>query len=202
MQSKELNSKDKCEEKKIILIDNYDSFVYNIYQYLCQLGVIVDVVRNDDVASVDNYDAIVISPGPGRPENAGLCPRIVEKYAGVKPILGICLGHQVIGYVFGSKIINAKRIMHGKVSNIEHDSEGIFKNVCNPFLAVRYHSLVLSEVPREFKLSAKSIDDGEIMGIRNEKLMIEGVQFHPESVMTAEGMKILKNFIQIYLSKE
>lgn len=196
------SNKDKDVKRKIILIDNYDSFVYNIYQYLCQLGVAVDVVRNDGVNNIDNYDAIVISPGPGRPENAGMCPHIVEKYAGVKPILGICLGHQVIGYVFGSKIVNAKRIMHGKVSKVEHDSEGIFKNVCNPFLAVRYHSLVLREVPSEFKLSARSIDDGEIMGIRNEKLMIEGVQFHPESVMTAEGIKMLKNFIQIYLSKE
>ncbi|MCS7214068.1 MAG: aminodeoxychorismate/anthranilate synthase component II [Candidatus Calescibacterium sp.] len=186
---------------KIILIDNYDSFVYNIYQYLCQLGVEVDVFRNDEVSleNIKNYDGIVISPGPGRPEDSGLSPKIVEKFAGVKPILGVCLGHQTIGYVFGVKIVNAKRIMHGKISKVQHDSLGIFRGVVNPVSSVRYHSLVLEEVPPDFVLSAKSIEDDEIMGIRNEKLKIEGVQFHPESVMTVDGLKMLKNFIDIYV---
>lgn len=186
---------------EIVLIDNYDSFVFNIYQYLCELGAKVDVFRNDEIAleSIEKYDAIVISPGPGRPDEAGLCPKIVEKFAGKKPILGICLGHQVIGYVFGSKIKNAKRIMHGKISKVSHDSKGIFKDIPNPTPAVRYHSLVIDEVPKGFTLSAKSIEDDEIMGIRNEELKIEGIQFHPESVMTKDGMRILKNFIDIYV---
>lgn len=187
----------------LVLVDNYDSFVYNIYQYLCYLGAVVDVVRNDEISLEDlkKYDGIVISPGPGRPEEAGLSPAVVERYAGVKPILGVCLGHQIIGYVFGAKVVNAKRIMHGKISKIEHDQKGIFRGIQNPTISVRYHSLVLQDVPRGFTKTARSIEDDEIMGIRNEKLLIEGVQFHPESVMTVDGMKMLKNFIELYVCK-
>lgn len=183
---------------KVILIDNYDSFVYNLYQYLCELGAEVDVFRNDEVPKdLSKYNAIVISPGPGRPENSGRCPEVVEKYAGKKPILGICLGHQIIGYVFGAKIRNAKTIMHGKVSKINHDGKGIFQGVSNPTYATRYHSLVIDNLPEGFIISATSEEDGEIMAIRHISLPIEGVQFHPESVMTYEGKKMLANFLEM-----
>ncbi len=182
----------------MVLVDNYDSFVYNIYQYLCELGAEVDVFRNDRVPSdLSKYHGILLSPGPGRPEDAGACPEIVEKYAGKRPILGVCLGHQVIGYVFGAKIINAKRIMHGKISRIIHDEKGIYKGIQNPTLGTRYHSLVLDRVPENFVLSARSEGDDEIMGIRHKELPVEGIQFHPESVMTLDGKKMLMNFIKI-----
>ncbi len=185
---------------KIILIDNYDSFVYNLYQYLCKLGAETDVFRNDDVPlNLEGYQGIIISPGPGRPENSGRCPLIVEKYAGKIPILGVCLGHQIIGHVFGAKITNARRIMHGKVSRILHDKEGIYRGIPNPTFAVRYHSLAIDSVPEDFVLSSKS-EDEEIMGIRHKVLPIEGVQFHPESCMTSDGEAMLKNFINLCLS--
>jgi len=186
------------KRKKILLVDNYDSFVYNLYQYLCEIGAEVDVFRNDEVPSnLSDYMGIVISPGPGRPEDAGRSPWIVEKYAGKIPILGVCLGHQVIGYVFGVKIVNAKKIMHGKTSYIKHDGKTIFAGLQNPILATRYHSLVLAEVPKDFELSAVSDDDGEIMGVRHKFIPVEGIQFHPESAMTWEGKKMLKNFLKI-----
>ena len=183
---------------KILLIDNYDSFVYNLYQYLWEIGAEVDVFRNDEVPSdISGYRGIVISPGPGRPEEAGRSPEVVERYAGKIPILGVCLGHQVIGYVFGSKVVNAKKIMHGKTSYIKHDGKGIFSGVPNPTLGTRYHSLVLDEVPRDFELSAVSEGDDEIMGIRHRTMLIEGIQFHPESIMTSDGKKMLRNFLKI-----
>lgn len=194
------HSRERRRTPHIILIDNYDSFVYNIYQYLCQLGARVDVVRNDEISigSLKKYDGIVISPGPGRPEEAGLSPSVVERYAGARPILGVCLGHQIIGYIFGAEIVNAKRIMHGKISEIEHDQMGLFKDIPNPTSVVRYHSLVIRDVPKDFKLTARA-EDGDIMGIRNERLKIEGIQFHPESVMTTHGLKMMKNFLDLYV---
>lgn len=190
--------KPERKKLKIVLIDNYDSFVYNLWQYLSELSAEVDVFRNDEVPSdLSRYSGIVISPGPGRPENAGRTPHIIEKYAGRKPILGVCLGHQAIGYVFGAKIINAKRIMHGKTSKIKHDGKGIFEGVENPSVGTRYHSLVLESVPKDFVLSAISLEDEEIMGIRHKNFPLEGIQFHPESIMTHQGKKMIDNFLKI-----
>lgn len=187
--------------KKIFLIDNYDSFTYNIYQYLGKLGVDVVVLRNDKFTFEEfekmNFDGVVISPGPSRPENAGLTVNFIQNYAGKIPILGICLGHQAIGYAFGAKIIRAKKVMHGKTSEIYHDGKTIFYRLKNPFIATRYHSLLVDKntLPQEFEISAWTIDD-EIMGIRHKKFFLEGVQFHPESILTEDGILIFKNFIE------
>ena len=182
---------------KVLVIDNYDSFVYNLVQYVGERGVKVVVKRNDvgiEELKKVGADRVIISPGPGRPENAGFSEEVVKELS--CPILGVCLGHQVIGHAFGAKIGYAQKIMHGKVSVIYHDSAGILKGMKNPFRATRYHSLVVCE--GEFssclQISART-EKGEIMGIRHRTLPIEGVQFHPESILTEEGKKIIGNFL-------
>jgi anthranilate synthase component 2 len=190
------------------MIDNYDSFTYNIVHYLAELGADVIVKRNDEIGveEIENYspDALVISPGPCTPNEAGISVRAIRHYAGKLPILGVCLGHQSIGVAFGAKIRRAKTLKHGKSSDITHTGEGILKGLPNPFSAIRYHSLVIDEksLPAELKVTARSNDDGEIMAIQHTKLPIFGVQFHPESIGFNEnyrrwGMKILENFLRI-----
>lgn len=189
------------DEQKVLVIDNYDSFVYNLVQYVGEFGASVSVLRNDvDIGEVEkiNPDKVVISPGPGRPENSGVSLQIIKKLGVNTPILGVCLGHQAIGYVFGAKVVHAKRIMHGKTSKIYHDGEGIFKNVKNPIYATRYHSLIVSHenFPHCLSTPAKTNQD-EIMGIRHQNYLIEGVQFHPESILTDDGKKIIRNFLEM-----
>jgi len=185
----------------VVVIDNYDSFVYNLVQYLGTLGEVVEVYRNDKVSlrkiREKNPDAIVISPGPGRPSDAGVSGRIIEKFAPTIPILGVCLGHQCIGEVFGAKIVRAKRLMHGKTSQIYHYGQGIYHSIKNPFVATRYHSLIIKEdtLPSCLMLTAWT-EENEIMGIRHRVFPVFGMQYHPESILTKEGMKILKNFLK------
>jgi anthranilate synthase/aminodeoxychorismate synthase-like glutamine amidotransferase len=185
---------------KVLVIDNYDSFVYNLVQYVGEQGVEVVVRRNDvgieELKKIE-ADKLIISPGPGRPESAGVSEEAVRIFSLKIPILGVCLGHQVIGDVFGAKIGYARRIMHGKVSVIHHDSHGLLKGVKNPFYATRYHSLVVcvEDLPSCLQISARA-EDGEIMGIRHRTLPIEGVQFHPESILTGEGREIIRNFLR------
>ncbi len=188
------------------MIDNYDSFTYNIVQYLYELGAEVDVKRNDqitiqDMKKMNDFEAIVISPGPCTPNEAGISVDVIKEFKGKYPILGVCLGHQSIGTAFGAKIIKAKCLMHGKTSEIYHNQKGIFKGIPSPFKAVRYHSLVIDEntLPEDIEITARS-DDNEIMGIEHKKYKIWGVQFHPESILTEYGKKLLKNFME--LSKE
>ena len=187
----------------ILMIDNYDSFTYNIVQYLREMASDVEVVRNDaitvDQITALNPQAIVISPGPGRPESAGTSLEAIRTFAGKIPILGVCLGHQAIGACYGASIIHAKRLMHGKTSDITADGEGIFKGLGNgTFKAMRYHSLVIDEstLPDCLKITARS-EDGEIMGVRHKDYLIEGIQFHPESIMTPVGKRILRNFLKL-----
>jgi anthranilate synthase/aminodeoxychorismate synthase-like glutamine amidotransferase len=184
------------------MIDNYDSFTYNLVQYLGELGAGVDVVRND-VETVDALlarrpEGLVVSPGPGRPADAGVSIEAVRRFgeAGI-PVLGVCLGHQAIGEAFGGRIIRARTIMHGKVSRISHDGRGVFRGLPQPFEATRYHSLVIdpSAVPAVLEVSART-DDGEIMGVRHRTLPITGIQFHPESILTREGKHLLANFLE------
>jgi len=184
----------------LLLIDNYDSFTYNLYQYLCELGQEVVVVRND-AASVAELEAmrperIVISPGPSSPDKAGLSNDVLRHFAGKVPILGVCLGHQCIGYVFGGQVAGAGEIVHGKTSRIEHDGKGVFAGLPNPFEAVRYHSLAIQpdSVPEALEVTAWS-DSGVIMGVRHRWFPIEGVQFHPESILTTVGKDLLRNFL-------
>tara|TARA_B110000971_G_scaffold55545_1_gene56486 strand:- start:497 stop:1069 length:573 start_codon:yes stop_codon:yes gene_type:complete len=185
---------------KIILIDNYDSFTFNLYHYLSSLNVKVDVVRNDKITDKDiiikKYDRIVISPGPGNPNQSGNCIKIVKSLYKKIPILGVCLGHQIIGQVFGSKIIQAKEIMHGKTSLIKSNKIGILKNLPSRFEATRYHSLIIDKktLSKDFEITAQT-KDGIIMGIMHKEYNVHGVQFHPESIKTIIGIKILKNFI-------
>jgi len=190
---------------RVLLIDNYDSFVYNIAQYLGELGASVMVFRNDTInvkkAKRLNPDRIIISPGPGTPEDKsffGNCISIIRRLGSKIPILGICLGHQGIAYAFGAKISHASKLMHGKTSMIKHDGKGIFRGVSNPFEATRYHSLVVSvfDMPSSLKITAYSLEDCEIMGLRHVEYPIEGIQFHPESILTREGKKMLKNFLE------
>jgi len=190
---------------KFLIIDNYDSFVYNLAQRLGELGINSDVVRNDKITIDEikngNYDAIVISPGPGTPEDKryfGICKNVILELGPETPILGVCLGHQGIIDCFGGKVTNAKNIRHGKTSQIKHYGDSLFKGVENPFRATRYHSLVGEKtiIPDSLKITAVAEDDGEIMGVSHKEFIIEGVQFHPESIMTNEGKKILKNFIE------
>ena len=187
--------------KKIILIDNYDSFTFNLYHYLSSLKVDVDVIRNDQITSKEifkrKYNKIVISPGPGNPNQSGNCLRIVKKLHKKVPILGVCLGHQIIGQVFGSKIIQAKKLMHGKTSEIKSFKTGILKNLPKSFNATRYHSLIIDKknLSNDLVITAQT-KDGVIMGIMHKKYNIHGVQFHPESIKTKIGIKILKNFIK------
>ena len=186
---------------RLLIIDNYDSFTYNLVQYLGELGAEVDVVRNDevDVGTLlgRSGDGLVISPGPGTPDDAGVSMEAIERFswAGV-PVLGVCLGHQSIGQVYGGRIIRARSIMHGKISTIEHDGKGVFEGLPQHFEATRYHSLVIEEssLPDALEITART-DDGEIMGVRHRTLAIEGVQFHPESIMTGEGKRLLGNFM-------
>ena len=189
----------------ILIIDNYDSFTYNIYQYICELGYIVEVHKNDRITISDikrlDPSHIIISPGPGRPEDSGVSVEVVKKLSGVIPILGVCLGHQVIGHVFGADIINADDIMHGKVSVIEHDSKGVFYRLRTQLKVVRYHSLVIDEqsLSNDFMITAwtkSSLGKKVIMGISHKFLPIEGVQFHPESILSEEGLNLLNNFIK------
>lgn len=186
----------------VLMIDNYDSFTYNLVQYFGDLGCKIKVFRNDELQAEKipklKFDKIVISPGPGRPENAGISVELIRMFEGKKPILGVCLGHQCIGFVYGGKILGARQLMHGKTSLIYHNNENIFKGIPNPFSATRYHSLVIEKktIPSVLEITAWS-DDGEIMGVRHKKYDIYGVQFHPESILTNEGKKILINFLKI-----
>jgi anthranilate synthase component 2 len=191
---------------KFLIIDNYDSFVYNVAQLLGELGVSSDVVRNDkitiDEIKKQNYDAIVISPGPGTPEDEryfGICTKVITEIGPTKPILGICLGHQGIIHAFGGKVVNAGHVRHGKTSPIQYSESPLFEGVQNPFKATRYHSLVGDKtiIPDVLEVTATALDDKEIMAVRHKKYPIEGVQFHPESVMTGEGKKILSNFVKM-----
>jgi anthranilate synthase/aminodeoxychorismate synthase-like glutamine amidotransferase len=185
----------------VLLIDNYDSFVYNLVQELGELGADPIVYRNDaiDPAGIEAIgpDAIVISPGPGRPNSAGVSIEVISSFAGRIPILGVCLGHQCIGEVFGGQTVRAPSLMHGKTSEIHHDGGGVFAGLPNPFVATRYHSLVVApeSVPDVLEVTA-STSDGVIMGLRHRQLAVEGVQFHPESVLTASGPRLLENFLQ------
>ena len=184
----------------VLLIDNYDSFTYNLYQYIGELYPNVEVVRNDEVMvdEVLNSGArrIVLSPGPGRPEDAGICVELIRKLQGRVPLLGICLGHQAIGYAYGGKIVRAGKIVHGKTSMIIHSGHWVFYGVKNPICATRYHSLVIEKesLPEELEITART-SDGTIMGIKHKKLPVYGVQFHPESVLTENGKEILRNFL-------
>jgi len=184
----------------ILLIDNYDSFTYNLYQYLCELGQAVKVARNDSI-TMENIEKlaperIVISPGPGRPENAGISNEVILRFGGRVPILGVCLGHQCIGQAYGGEIEHAGEIKHGKTSLIYHDGRGVFKSLTSPFPAVRYHSLAVSRysLPECLEVTAWTEND-IIMGLRHREFPVEGVQFHPESIMTNVGKEILKNFL-------
>jgi para-aminobenzoate synthetase component II len=186
----------------ILLVDNYDSFTYNLAQYLGELGCQVEVHRNDKISVEDiirrKPQKIVISPGPCTPQEAGICVELIQKLAGKIPILGVCLGHQAIGAAFGGKIIRAPKLFHGKTSDIEHDGKGIFRKLTNPFTATRYHSLIVERksLPRELTITAET-QDGIIMGMRHKRYLLEGVQFHPESVLTVPGKELLQNFLSL-----
>ena len=191
---------------RLIMVDNYDSFTYNLVQYFGELGADVTVVRNDEV-TVEDIDAlrpdkIVISPGPCTPKEAGISVETIRRYAGKYPILGVCLGHQSIGYTFGGNIIHAKSIMHGKTSLVYHNDVGVFKGLNNPFTATRYHSLVIEQatLPDCLEVTAWTQDEAgnmeEIMGVRHKTLDVEGVQFHPESILTEHGHDMLRNFLE------
>jgi len=186
----------------ILLLDNYDSFTYNLAQYLGELGCQVEVHRNDKISVEDivrrKPQKIVISPGPCTPQEAGICVELIQKLAGKIPILGVCLGHQAIGAAFGGRIIRAPKLFHGKTSDIEHDGKGIFRKLTNPFTATRYHSLIVERksLPRELTITVQT-HDGIIMGMRHKRYRLEGVQFHPESVLTAPGKELLQNFLSL-----
>lgn len=186
----------------ILVIDNYDSFTYNLVQYLGELGANIKVFRNDKVSIRDittlKPTHILISPGPGKPKDAGISKEVIRKFAGRIPILGVCLGHQCIGEVYGGKVIRAHRLMHGKTSLIYHNSRTIFKGLLNPFEATRYHSLLVERksFPDCLEIIAET-KEREIMGLKHKKYLLWGVQFHPESILTAEGKKLLKNFLKI-----
>jgi anthranilate synthase/aminodeoxychorismate synthase-like glutamine amidotransferase len=185
----------------IAMIDNYDSFTYNLVQYLGELGAEVRVFRNDEI-SVDEIEAlqpshVVVSPGPGTPDAAGITLRLIERIAGRVPLLGVCLGHQAIGQAFGGRVVRAKQVMHGKVSRIRHDAKGLFASLPDEFVATRYHSLAVDRdtLPDCLSVTAEA-EDGEIMGLRHRELPVEGVQFHPEALLTEYGHRMLQNFIE------
>ena len=184
----------------ILMIDNYDSFTYNLVQYLGELGTDVEVRRNDAISAAEaearNPSHIVLSPGPCTPDQAGVTLELIGRLAGKVPILGVCLGHQAIGQAFGGKVIRAKHVMHGKVSRVSHDEQGLFTGIPQDFIATRYHSLVVerASLPRELEITAES-EDGEIMGLRHRALPVQGVQFHPEALLTEHGHRMLENFI-------
>ena len=185
----------------ILMIDNYDSFTYNIVQYMGELGADIQVERNDQISIEEieslNPKKIVISPGPCTPDKAGVSIEAIRNFAGKIPLLGVCLGHQSVGAAFGGEVVKAGKLMHGKTSEVRHDGKTLFKGLPNPFTATRYHSLVLNRktLPDCFEITAES-DDNEIMGIRHKELSVEGVQFHPESILTTHGKDLLKNFIE------
>ncbi len=189
----------------LLMIDNYDSFTYNLVQYLGELGEDIRVFRNDKISIQKieklNPDKIVISPGPCTPNEAGISVRVIQHFAGKIPILGVCLGHQSIGAAYGAEIVNAPRLMHGKTSMIHHDGKTIFKGLPNPFEATRYHSLIIKKdtLSDDFDITAWT-DSDEIMGIRHKKLLVEGVQFHPESILTKVGKDLLRNFLNLKIS--
>jgi anthranilate synthase/aminodeoxychorismate synthase-like glutamine amidotransferase len=186
----------------VLVIDNYDSFTYNLVQYLGELGAGVEVMRNDavtlDDVAASKPDRIVISPGPGRPEEAGITMDLIRRFGQQTPILGVCLGHQAIGAVFGGSVVRAQAPMHGKTSTIEHDGRGVFLGISGPFVASRYHSLVVADegLPLDLIVSARTREDRTIMGLRHRSWPVHGVQFHPESILTAEGRQILRNFLE------
>jgi anthranilate synthase component II len=187
---------------RVLVIDNYDSFAYNLVQYLGELGATVTVVRNDaeSVADIEarRPERIVISPGPGRPEDAGVTMDLIRILGPRTPILGVCLGHQALGAVYGGSVIRAAVPMHGKTSTIEHNGRGVFSGLTAPFQASRYHSLVVAEenLPGDLEITARTREEGIIMGLRHRTLPVHGVQFHPESIMTSEGRRILRNFLE------
>ncbi|MGD9651589.1 MAG: aminodeoxychorismate/anthranilate synthase component II [Candidatus Dadabacteria bacterium] len=186
----------------ILMIDNYDSFTYNLVHYLSELGEEVTVARNDKISLEDvgkmSPEIIVVSPGPCTPKEAGVSVDVIKEFAGRTPILGVCLGHQSMAYAYGAEIVRAGRLLHGKTSPIRHDEKGIYKDIPNPFEATRYHSLLIEKttLPDEFEVSAWT-DEGEIMGIRHKEHLMEGVQYHPESILTKHGKDILRNFIEL-----
>ena len=186
---------------RVLVIDNYDSFTYNLVQYFGELGAEVLVKRNDDV-SVDDVkqagaERICISPGPGRPENAGISEKVIREFAGKMPILGVCLGHQCIAQAFGGEVIRAPRLMHGKTSLVHHNNRGVFDNLQQPLAATRYHSLIVQRenLPADLEITAET-EQGEIMGLQHKRFPVHGVQFHPESILTVEGKKLLANFLR------
>jgi len=189
----------------ILVIDNYDSFTYNLVQYLGELGAEVQVIRNDKLTNEDIKqlapDQLLISPGPCTPNEAGISVDAIKYYAGKLPVFGVCLGHQSLAYAFGGQIVRAGRLMHGKTSMVHHDGKTIFKGLPNPFEATRYHSLIVKRetLPTDFEVSAETVE-GEIMGLRHRPTGAEGVQFHPESILTGAGMDLLKNFLALPLS--
>jgi anthranilate synthase/aminodeoxychorismate synthase-like glutamine amidotransferase len=187
----------------VLVIDNYDSFTYNLVQYLGELGAVPVVRRNDavtldDIASLDPSH-IVISPGPGRPEQAGITLEVIRRFGQRVPLLGVCLGHQAIGLAFGGEVVRAATPMHGKASTVEHDGRGVFADVRSPLVAARYHSLVVrrDSVPAALEIAAATRDDGTVMALRHRTWPVHGVQFHPESVMTPDGMRLLQNFLAL-----
>ena len=186
----------------ILLLDNYDSFTYNLAQYLGQMGQELEIRRNDQVTLDEIQDLrperIVISPGPCTPKEAGISVPLIQRFAGEIPILGVCLGHQAIGAAFGGHVIRAQKIMHGKTSEIQHDGKTIFRGLPQEFVATRYHSLIVERksLPRTLEISAET-SDGTIMGLRHRKMRVEGVQFHPESILTSAGFRLLENFLKI-----
>ena len=191
----------------LLLIDNYDSFTFNLYQYLAELGADVEVHRNDEITVEDclqmGADHIVISPGPCTPNEAGISVDLIKAAAGQVPLLGVCLGHQAIGQAFGGDVVSAGEIMHGKTSMVSHDDKGVFEGLPNPFEAIRYHSLAIepSTLPDELEVTARS-ESGVIMGVRHKTLAVEGVQFHPESIMTKVGHELLRNFLRTRIAEE
>ena len=190
----------------ILLIDNYDSFTYNLYQYLCELGADVTVVRNDQTTLEEIADSaperIVVSPGPCTPEQAGISNDVIRRFGPTTPTLGVCLGHQCVGYSFGGTVAGAGEIMHGKMSLVHHDGRGLFKGLESPFEAIRYHSLAVYRegLPEELEVTAWT-DSGLIMGVRHRRYPVEGIQFHPESIMTKVGKDILRNFLDVPAAK-
>ena len=186
----------------VLLVDNYDSFTYNLYQYLGELGALVEVVRNDAVTLEDidamAPDRIIISPGPGNPDDAGISKDVIRRFGETTPILGVCLGHQCIGEVYGGIVEGAGEILHGKVSRVEHDGKGVFAGLPSPLEGTRYHSLAIrpDSVPEALEVSARS-ESGVIMGVRHRALPVEGVQFHPESILTPDGHAMLRNFLHM-----
>jgi anthranilate synthase/aminodeoxychorismate synthase-like glutamine amidotransferase len=190
------------ETGMVFVLDNYDSFTFNLVQYMGELGAKLDVRRNDEL-TVDEVEAlsperIVLSPGPCTPQEAGISIDLVRHFAGKVPILGVCLGHQAIGAAFGGEVVRAPQLMHGKTSEVEHDGKTIFSGIATPMTCTRYHSLIVQEkgLPRELEISARTAD-GTIMGLRHRKYPVEGVQFHPESVLTADGKRLIRNFLDL-----